>query len=133
MVLSLCLPAERAEGGTGHERNHARARHGGRPCRTSLIGTANGPYSGQLVIVISPAISMRRVRRTMPSIATSSSNRTSGAPGHMCGPSPRALLLDMFGAEYVATVSRLLTMEWLYSERVSGNLERAFGVTLRSG
>jgi hypothetical protein len=38
----------------------------------------------------------------------------------------------MFGAEYVATVSRLLTMERLYSERVSGNLAHAFGVMLRS-
>lgn len=47
-------------------------------------------------------------------------------------PEEEALLLNMFGADYVATVSRLLTMEWLYSERVAGNLSRAFDVALRS-
>jgi hypothetical protein len=47
-------------------------------------------------------------------------------------PDEEALLLNTFGADYVATCAELLTMEWLYSDRVKSNLEQAFGVALRS-
>jgi hypothetical protein len=42
-----------------------------------------------------------------------------------------ALLLNTFGADYVATCATLLSMEWLYTERVRGNLEDVFEVSLR--
>jgi hypothetical protein len=45
-------------------------------------------------------------------------------------PDEEALLLNRFGADYVATCASLLTMDWLYSERVRGNLERVFGAKL---
>jgi hypothetical protein len=45
-------------------------------------------------------------------------------------PDEESLLLNRFGANYVATCSSLLTMEWLYSDRVRGNLEKAFDATL---
>lgn len=45
-------------------------------------------------------------------------------------PQEEVLLLNRFGRDYVATCSSLLTMEWLYSERVRGNFERAFGTKL---
>jgi hypothetical protein len=47
-------------------------------------------------------------------------------------PDEEALLLNTFGADYVATCAALLTMEWLYSDRVKGNLKQVFGVSLRS-
>lgn len=47
-------------------------------------------------------------------------------------PDEEALLLNTFGADYVATCAELLTMEWLYSDRVRSNLQRAFGVSLRA-
>jgi hypothetical protein len=46
------------------------------------------------------------------------------------GPDEEALLLNRFGSDYVATCATLLTMDWLYSERVRGNLERVFGAKL---
>lgn len=45
-------------------------------------------------------------------------------------PDEQALLLNTFGADYVATCVSLLTMDWLHSERVSTNLEKVFGVPL---
>lgn len=48
-------------------------------------------------------------------------------------PDEEALLLNTFGADYVATCAALLTMDWLYSDRVKGNLQQAFKVSLRSG
>jgi len=46
-------------------------------------------------------------------------------------PDEEALLLNTFGADYIATCASLLTMEWLYSERVRDNLAQVFGVLLR--
>lgn len=46
------------------------------------------------------------------------------------GPDEEALLLNRFGSDYVSTCAALLTMDWLYSERVRGNLERVFSVKL---
>jgi len=45
-------------------------------------------------------------------------------------PEEEGLLLNRFGSDYVTTCAELLTMEWLYSPRVRGNLERVFGATL---
>jgi hypothetical protein len=46
-------------------------------------------------------------------------------------PDEEALLLNTFGADYLETCATLLAMDWLYSERVTSNLERAFRVSLR--
>jgi hypothetical protein len=48
-------------------------------------------------------------------------------------PDEEALLLNTFGADYVAACAELLAMDWLYTDRVKGNLQRGFGVSLRSG
>jgi hypothetical protein len=45
-------------------------------------------------------------------------------------PGEEALLLNRFGPAYVSACAELLTMDWLYAERVRGNLERAFGAKL---
>ena len=47
-------------------------------------------------------------------------------------PEEESLLLNMFGADYLATITSLLTMDWLYSDRVKGNLQQGFDVRLRS-
>jgi hypothetical protein len=40
------------------------------------------------------------------------------------------LLLNCFGAEYMSVCSKLLTLEWLHSERITENLEKSFDVKL---
>lgn len=39
-------------------------------------------------------------------------------------------LFNCFGAEYFSNCMKLLSMEWLHSEKVSGNLEKCFGVNI---
>lgn len=45
-------------------------------------------------------------------------------------PDEEALLLNTFGPDYVAICANLLTMEWLYSDRVINNLKNVFEVEL---
>jgi hypothetical protein len=45
-------------------------------------------------------------------------------------PDEEALLLNTFGPDYVAICANLLTMDWLFSERVSNNLREVFDVQL---
>ena len=45
-------------------------------------------------------------------------------------PDEEALLLNTFGPDYLAICANLLTMDWLYSERVSNNLRNVFEVQL---
>jgi hypothetical protein len=44
-------------------------------------------------------------------------------------PREEALLLNCFGAEYMQTMSALLTLDWLHKEPVLQNLKTVFGVT----
>jgi hypothetical protein len=45
-------------------------------------------------------------------------------------PQGEELLLNCFGVDYMTTCSNLLTLDWMRSKRVEGNLKRAFGVSL---
>jgi len=45
-------------------------------------------------------------------------------------PEEEMLLLNRFGRDYVATCADLLTMNWLYSDRVKGNFEHVFKTKL---
>lgn len=45
-------------------------------------------------------------------------------------PHDQELLLNCFGVDFLTTSSSLLTLDWLHSKEVSGNLRRAFDVTL---
>lgn len=45
-------------------------------------------------------------------------------------PEEEMLLLNRFGRDYVATCASLLTMDWLYSDRVKSNFERVFKTKL---
>lgn len=45
-------------------------------------------------------------------------------------PKGEELLLNSFGVEYMTTCQRLLTLEWLQSERVLKNMDKSFGVKL---
>jgi len=45
-------------------------------------------------------------------------------------PKGEELLLNCFGVEYMSVCSRLLTLEWLHSERIAKNLAKSFGVKL---
>jgi hypothetical protein len=45
-------------------------------------------------------------------------------------PEGEGLLLNRFGRDYVATCASLLTMDWLYSDRVKNNLENVFNTKL---
>lgn len=48
-------------------------------------------------------------------------------------PRDEELLLNCLGVEYMTTCANLLNLEWMRSERVQENLERAFRVTLQGG
>ncbi len=45
-------------------------------------------------------------------------------------PKGEELLLNCFGVEYMSICSNLLTLEWLHSQKVIGNLQKAFDVKL---
>ncbi len=45
-------------------------------------------------------------------------------------PAQEELLLNCFGAEYVTTAARLLSLDWLRSDAVMKNLERSFSIRL---
>ena len=40
------------------------------------------------------------------------------------------LLLNCFGVEYMSICSKLLTLDWIYSKKVTENLEKSFGTKL---
>jgi hypothetical protein len=45
-------------------------------------------------------------------------------------PAQETLIFNRFGPEYLGVCSRLLSLDWLYSDRVKDNLSKLFGVTL---
>jgi hypothetical protein len=45
-------------------------------------------------------------------------------------PAAEALILNRFGPEYLAVYANLVSLDWLYSERVRTNLSKVFGVEL---
>ena len=46
-------------------------------------------------------------------------------------PYQEELLLNRFGPAYVVSCARLLSFDWLYSDRMATNLARVFGVELK--
>jgi hypothetical protein len=38
------------------------------------------------------------------------------------------LVLNCFGVEYMTIVAKLLTLDWLHTKKVTGNLKKAFEI-----